>query len=84
LIDSILEEVRRFARTFIDDIIAASNSLEEHVSYLRQLFQLLVRYNIALNPQKCFLSYLSATILGRHVDSLGLATTKDRLEAMPK
>jgi hypothetical protein len=82
--DTILADLRAFARAFIDDIIVASTTLGEHVQHLREPFQRLVKYNIALNPHKCFLGYPSTTILGRHVDSLGLSTSRERVEAIAK
>lgn len=54
-IDTILADLRAFARAFIDDVITASKTLEEHTHHLRSLFQRLVQYNIALNPQSALL-----------------------------
>jgi hypothetical protein len=43
-----------------------------------------VRYNITIKGKKCFISYLSATVLGKKVDSFGLLITKEKLEAITK
>lgn len=71
-IDYILQDLRSSTRAYVDDIISASPSLDLHIRHLRQLFSRLVQYNIALKPEKCFIGYPSTTILGKHVNALGL------------
>jgi hypothetical protein len=43
-----------------------------------------VRYNITIKGKKYFISYPSATVLRKKVDSFGLSTTKEKLEAIAK
>src|SRR5436189_4309518 len=40
--------------------------------------------NISVNPKKAFLGYPSIRILGQHVDSLGLSTDAEKLEAISR
>ena len=81
-IDSILREYRHFARAYVDDIVVFSNSLEEHLRHLNQIFALFKRMNIALKASKTFLGYPTISLLGQRVDSLGLTTAADKLEAI--
>jgi hypothetical protein len=37
----------------LDDIIIASNSLEEHIEHLRQIFTILQENGLQINPAKC-------------------------------
>ena len=70
------------AQAYIDDIVSGARSFAEHVANLRQLFTLLVTYNVSISSKKTFLGYLSVNLLGRKVDSLGLATSEDKLVAI--
>ena len=71
-----------WARAYIDDVVIASKTLDEHVQHLQALFQLFASVNISINPKKAFLGYLSIRILGQHVDSLRLSTDAKKLEAI--
>ena len=73
-----------WAKAYIDDVIVASKTLEEHVQHLRLLFQLFSSVGISINPTKAFLGYPSIRILGQHVDSLGLSTDAEKLEAISR
>ena len=73
-----------WAKAYIDDVVIASKTLEEHIQHLQTLFQLFSKMNISINPSKAFIGYPSIRILGQHVDSLGLSTDAEKLEAIAK
>ena len=81
-IDSILRKFREFARAYVDDVVVFSQTLEEHISHLTKIFALFNELNIALKPTKTFLGYPSVSLLGQKVDSLGLTTANEKLEAI--
>ena len=81
-IDKILRPIKEFAQAYIDDIVLGSKSLAQHVAHLRRLFQLLVDHNIAIAATKTFLNYPNINLLGRKVDSFGMATATDKLKAI--
>lgn len=80
--DKMLREFRVFCRTYIDDIVIFSASLEEHVRHLSCVFQKFSDMNVSINPKKSFVGYPSVTLLGQKVDGLGLATDKDKIKAL--
>ena len=80
--DKLLRPYKGFARAYIDDIIAFSRTLLEHLSHLRTLFSLYRKHRISLNPKKTFLGYPSITLLGQRVDSLGMSTSEEKLAAI--
>ena len=80
--DALLRPLRAFVRAFVDDIIIFSRTLEEHVSHLRQLFQLLREKRASLAPTKSFLGFPSVTLLGQRVDSLGMSTSEEKIKAI--
>ncbi|XP_076441065.1 uncharacterized protein LOC143280318 [Babylonia areolata] len=52
LMDGILRDIP-FTFVYIDDILVASHSHEEHLEHLRQLFQLLSANGLVINKGKC-------------------------------
>jgi hypothetical protein len=51
-----MDEVLRgldYCYVYIDDILIASSSVEEHIGHLRTVFQCLERFGIVVNPSKC-------------------------------
>ena len=83
-IDRLLRRFRAFARAYVDDVVIYSKTLEEHVHHLREVFSLFMDSGISVNPSKAFLGYPSVQLLGQKVDSLGLWTAEDKLQAISK
>lgn len=81
-IDNILRHVRDWARAYVDDIICGAKSLDNLLAKLRTLFKIFVAYNISIKPTKTFLNYPDVGLLGQQVNSLGLITAKEKLNAI--
>ncbi|MGI4816790.1 MAG: reverse transcriptase domain-containing protein, partial [Janthinobacterium lividum] len=81
-IDTVLRDLRKFARAYIDDCVIFSSTLNEHLHHLEEVFKVFRRYNISINPKKAFLAFPSVKLLGQHIDSFGLATAEDKLKAI--
>ena len=64
--------------------MVSSKSLDKHLNYLRQVFELFKKYNIAISPEKAFLGYPNVKLLNRRVNSIGLLTTKEMLAVIVK
>lgn len=77
-----LQDFKEFCRAYIDDVVIASVSLEDHLDHLHQVLSKFVSLNLAIKASKCFIGYPSATLLGQKVDSFGMSTTTERLEAI--
>lgn len=61
---------------YIDDIIVTSDTLENHVKTLKEVFRRLSLHNLKLEPKKCF-------FLRREVIYLGQLITEDGLKPDP-
>ena len=72
----------QFAKAYINNIVIASCIFEDYITYLKQAFTCLIKYNIAIKGKKCFISYLLAIILGYQVNSFKLLTIKKKLAAI--
>ena len=68
--------------TYLDDILVASSSVEEHCIHLRQLCERLAEYGLVVNPQKCVLGQSSLDFLGHRVTSDGIHPFQDRVQAI--
>lgn len=80
--DAMLRPFKDFAKAFVDDIIVFSRSLQEHLSHLRQIFELFRARRVSLSPTKSFIGYPSVTLLGQRVDGLGMSTSKEKIQAI--
>ncbi|KAJ2992809.1 hypothetical protein NUW58_g2043 [Xylaria curta] len=70
------------ARSYCDDIVIASSTLEEHVRHLREVFTVFRDRNISIGPSKSYIAFPGTVVLGRIVDSFGMTTTAEKLEAI--
>jgi len=51
-IDEVLRDLG-FCYAYVDDVLVASTSEDEHEQHLRTLFQCFSEYGVLLNPAKC-------------------------------
>ena len=68
--------------TYIDDLLIASSSADEHKHHLRAGFQRLDEYGIVLNPLKCAFEVKELTFLGYHISSSGIRPFEDKVQAV--
>ena len=76
------QERMEYVKVYIDDFATWSITFEEHLSRLRDIYSLLLSRNITLNPKKTFVAFPNVTLLGQHVDGLGITTLEDRVKAI--
>ena len=69
-----------FVYIYLDDILVASNSSDEHRRHLRQLFDRLADYGLVVNPKKCVLGQSSLEFLGHCVTSSGVRPLLERVQ----
>jgi len=71
-----------FCYTYIDDILVASSSPEEHYEQLKLLFERLQEYGIIINPAKCVLGQSEVEFLGYLVSGEGIRPLPERVRAI--
>ena len=71
-----------FAYVYLDDILVASSSIEEHRHHLRTLIGRLADYGLVVNPHKCVLGQSSLEFLGHRVTSAGIQPLQSRVQAI--
>nr|VZI44728.1 unnamed protein product [Spirometra erinaceieuropaei] len=70
-----------FTYVYIDDILVASSSAEEHASHLRQIFDLFQQHGLQLNVDECIFGVSSLEFLGHHVDKNGITPLLEKLRS---
>ncbi|CAH8464717.1 unnamed protein product [Dicrocoelium dendriticum] len=81
LIDSVTRGLN-FVYAYIDDILVASASEEQHAEHLKILFDRLAANSITVNPDKCVFQQPSIEFLGHHIDQYGIRPLDDRVRAI--
>ncbi|CAE1249037.1 Transposon Ty3-I Gag-Pol polyprotein,Transposon Ty3-G Gag-Pol polyprotein [Acanthosepion pharaonis] len=71
LIDEVLRGLS-YTYAYIDDVLIASKTHEEHYYHLQTVFQRLQHYGLKLNVEKCLFAVRSLTFLGHIIDNHGL------------
>jgi len=74
-----IEDVLEFCYAYIDDILVASSSPEEHYKYLKILGQL-EEYGVVINPAKCVFSQEEIKFLGYIALGAGIRPLPNRVK----
>ncbi len=71
-----------FCYAYIDDLLIASSSPEEHLSHLRMVLERLKQYGVVINPAKCQFGVHSLEFLGHLVDRHGVHPLPEKVQAI--
>lgn len=80
--DVLAKLLRRNVLVFVDDILVYSTSLEDHVSHLRQVFQILTDHQLKVKRSKCSFAQSKLAYLGHIISANGVATDDEKITAM--
>ncbi|RDX82521.1 Retrovirus-related Pol polyprotein, partial [Mucuna pruriens] len=67
---------------YVDDMIAKSRTLKQHIEDLRKLFSRLCKYRLKLNPAKCTFGVKSGKLLGFMVSERGIEVDPIKVKAI--
>ena len=67
---------------YVDDMIAKSQTEEEHLVNLQKLFERLRKFKLRLNPNKCTFGVRSGKLLGFIVSEKGIEVDPDKVKAI--
>ena len=81
LMDGVLGDLE-FAFVYMDDILVASNTLEEHQEHFRALFRRLADHDLIVNQGKCCYGETSLKLLGHTVSRAGIHPPEAKVEAV--
>ena len=83
LMDKILGEIPHVF-VYLDDILIASSSQEEHLQDLEKVFSILEENGLVVNRKKCILGEASIEFLGHLCDANGIKPLPCKVEAIRK
>ena len=83
----VLSEVLRginwkFGLVYIDDILLFSESFEEHLDHIKQVFERFRKANLTLKPSKCNFAQESVLYLGHKISTKGIEVDPAKTEAI--
>lgn len=67
---------------FVDDLLIASHTEDEHRQHLRTVLQRLEEYGITINPSKCVFGKSEVDFLGYHVSEHGIKPPQEKVNAI--
>ena len=67
---------------YIDDIVVKSKTREEHALHLQEVFHLLGKYDMKLNPSKCAFGVSVGKFQGFMVSQRGIEVSPDQVKAV--
>lgn len=79
-IDEVLRDLNCFA--YLDDILVASSSDEQHIKDLETIFQRLNTYGLVLNVEKCIFGVKQLNFLGCLISSKGISPLPEKVEIL--
>ena len=74
--------IHKEIEVYVDDMIAKSQTEEEHLVHLEKLFSWLRKFRLRLNPNKCTFGVRSGKLLGFIVSQRGIEVDPDKVKAI--
>lgn len=78
--DVLSEFLRKFALVFFDDILIYSNSLSDHIHYLRSVLQVLCQHQLFAKMGKCTFGQTEIEYLGHVISKNGVAIDPAKIQ----
>ena len=72
--------LRKALKNYIDDLLIGTETIEEHILLLQELFELLNKYNFTINFHKCEFFKLEVSFLGFIISSKGVMANPERIK----
>ena len=79
-INRVLKKHRKYSRTYINDIIIFSKTLEKHLRHLIKVFSTLNVNNIFIKSIKIFIEYFIINLFDQKMNSFDLTIVEDKLK----
>lgn len=67
---------------YIDDILLATNTIEEHMKVIKEVFARLSEYNVRINGNKCLFFRDQVQYLGHALSAEGIRPLQDKIQAI--
>ena len=71
-----------FCFAYVDDVLIASHSLEEHQHHLRLILDGFKTFGVILNRDKCEFAVSQLTFLGHHISTEGFTPIQQKVHTI--
>ena len=82
MVDLFHDMIHHEIEVYIDDMISRSQTEEEYLDHLQNLFERLKKYKLRLNPNKCTFGMRSGKLLGFVVSGKGIEVDPAKVKAI--
>ncbi|KAJ4713136.1 Retrovirus-related Pol polyprotein from transposon 17.6 [Melia azedarach] len=76
------EQIGRTMKIYVDDMITKSMKIADHVPHLRGTFDVLRKFGMKLNPEKCAIGVAAGKFLGYMVHQRGIEANPEKIKAI--
>ena len=76
------QKIGKTMEVYVDDMLVKSTKASHHVNHLGEMFGILRKYHMKLNPQKCAFGVGSGKFLGFMVSSRGIEANPEKIKAL--
>ncbi|KAJ4715114.1 Retrovirus-related Pol polyprotein from transposon opus [Melia azedarach] len=76
------EQIGMTMEIYVDDMITKSMKIADHVSHLRGTFDVLRKFGMKLNPEKCAFGVVAGKFLGYMVHQRGIEANPEKIKAI--
>jgi len=74
--------IGRCVEVYVDNIVVKSDSFDQHVEDLQDMFKALIGANMKLNPEKCTFGVEGGKFLGFMLNHRGIKANPDKCQAI--
>ncbi|XP_074324151.1 uncharacterized protein LOC141661067 [Apium graveolens] len=75
-------QIGRTMEVYVDDMLVKSEVTSDHIKHLTEMFNILRRFRMKLNPQKCVFGVESGKFLGFIVNHRGIEANPAKIKAL--
>ena len=75
-------QIGRTMEVYVDDMLVMSKDTVDHITQLKESFDILRSYKMRLNPKKCAFGVASGKFLGFMVNQRGIEANPDKIRAI--
>lgn len=68
-------------KSYVDDMIAKSMMVPDHINYLKECFDNLIKYSMKLNPEKCVFRVSAEKFLRVMVSERGIEARLEKIKS---
>ncbi|XP_074360580.1 uncharacterized protein LOC141700792 [Apium graveolens] len=76
------DQIGRTMEVYVDDMLVKSEVTSDHIKHLMEMFNILRRFRMKLNPQKCVFGVESGKFLGFIVNHRGIEANPAKIKAL--